>query len=156
LKHIYRWMEMFQAAAPGGPVIRRLLSLATVAAVGAAAVLATASPVSAGHPGRCRNGYVGLTFDDGPSAATTTALLDALVAGRARATFFNMGANEQQVPDLVRAEVAAGMWIGNHTVTHPHLTQIGEPAAFEEIAQTQEITRGDHRALAQALPTPVR
>ena len=23
------------------------------------------------------------------------------------------------------------MWIGNHTWSHPHLTQIGEPAAFE-------------------------
>lgn len=126
-------------------VTRRLLSLVMVAAVGAAAGLAAASPASAAHPHphqhRCRNGYVGLTFDDGPTPGTTTALLDALVAGGARATFFNIGANEEQHPELVRAEVAAGMWIGNHTWSHPHLTQIGEPAAFEEIWRTQQITR---------------
>ena len=74
-------------------VTRRLLSLVMVAALGAAAGLAAASPASAAHPHphqhRCRNGYVGLTFDDGPTPGTTTALLDALVAGGARATFFN-------------------------------------------------------------------
>lgn len=128
-------------------VTRRLLSLVMVAAVGAAAGLAAASPASAAHrhrhphPHHCRNGYVGLTFDDGPTPGTTTALLDALVAGGARATFFNIGANEEQHPELVRAEMAAGMWIGNHTWSHPHLTQIGEPAAFEEIWRTQQITR---------------
>ncbi len=30
------------------------------------------------------------------------------------------------------------MWIGDHTYTHPHLPQIGEPAAFKEIAKTQQ------------------
>jgi peptidoglycan/xylan/chitin deacetylase (PgdA/CDA1 family) len=122
--------------------VAALLSAAMVFAAAATAVVATGSAAAASQPKPCANGYVGLTFDDGPSAATTTGLLDALAAGGARATFFNMGSNSQQLPELVRAEVAAGMWIGNHTVTHPHLTQIGEPAAFEEIAQTQDILQG--------------
>jgi peptidoglycan/xylan/chitin deacetylase (PgdA/CDA1 family) len=118
-------------------------------AIAAAAMIAAASmPVqaataqTAGHTAsHCPNGYVALTYDDGPTAATLPALLDALRAAGARATFFNQGNNAELNPDLVRAERRAGMWIGNHTVTHPHLTQIGEPAAFQEIAGAQRILR---------------
>jgi peptidoglycan/xylan/chitin deacetylase (PgdA/CDA1 family) len=89
----------------------------------------------------CANGYVGLTYDDGPNASTTQPLLNALRAGGARATFFIWGQHAQQNPNLLRAEQSAGMWIANHTMTHPHLTQIGEPAAFNEINQAQQTIR---------------
>jgi peptidoglycan/xylan/chitin deacetylase (PgdA/CDA1 family) len=124
--------------------------LARLLAAGAtlALALALAGPVAgspaeaaaadqAGRPGACRNGYVGLTYDDGPTVATRAALLTALRAAHARATFFDMGSNARQAPDLVRASLRAGHWIGNHTFTHPHLPEIGEPAAFQEIASTQ-------------------
>jgi peptidoglycan/xylan/chitin deacetylase (PgdA/CDA1 family) len=107
---------------------------------------ATAAPASsAGHSssakgGPCRNGYVGLTFDDGPSA-TTAQLLAALRDNRLRATFFNQGNNSLAHPDLVRVELRAKNWVGNHTFSHPHLPQIGEPTAFEEIASTQWVLR---------------
>jgi peptidoglycan/xylan/chitin deacetylase (PgdA/CDA1 family) len=112
-------------------------------AVATAAMLATVLPASAtpaAHPaaGNCANGYVALTYDDGPNPTSTTALLNALRAGGATATFFIWGAHAQQYPDLLRAEQSAGMSIGNHTYTHPHLTQIGEPAAYNEIARTQQ------------------
>ena len=84
-------------------------------------------------------GYVALTFDDGPTPATLPLLLDRLRAADAKATFFNLGGNAEAAPDLVRAQHEAGMWIGNHTETHPHLTEISEPAAFEEISRTQRI-----------------
>ena len=93
------------------------------------------------HSGACPNGYVALTYDDGPSA-TTPALLSALTAAKLRATVFNIGSNAEQNPDLVRAEREAGMWIGNHTYTHPHLTQLAEPALFGELASTQKVLRG--------------
>lgn len=107
-----------------------------------AAPASSASPGSgaASHPHACRNGYVGLTYDDGPSA-TTAQLLAALRAQHLRATFFNQGNNSLDHPDLVTGELRAGMWVGNHTFTHPHLTQIGEPAAFQEIASTQWVLR---------------
>jgi peptidoglycan/xylan/chitin deacetylase (PgdA/CDA1 family) len=54
---------------------------------------------------------------------------------------FNQGNNAEAHPELVRAEVRARMWIGNHTFTHPHLTQLGEPGTFEEIASTQWVLR---------------
>ncbi len=69
-------------------------------------------------------------------------LLNALRAGGARATFFIWGQHAQQNPDLLRAEQAAGMWIANHTFTHPCLTRLAEPAAFTEISRTQQTIRG--------------
>ena len=107
-----------------------VLSLALTAPAGAASSRAKHSHNS------CRNGYVGLTFDDGPSA-TLPQLLQALQANHLRATMFNQGNNALARPDYVRDELRAGMWVGNHTFTHPHLPQIGEPQAFEEIASTQ-------------------
>ncbi|TMR35535.1 polysaccharide deacetylase family protein [Actinomadura geliboluensis] len=102
-----------------------------VPAVGHAAV------TNSDHQSRCPNGYVALTYDDGPTASTLPALLDGLRAAGARATFFNQGNNAEARPDLVRAQQRAGMWIGNHTNTHPHLPDLGEPAAFKEILGTQ-------------------
>jgi peptidoglycan/xylan/chitin deacetylase (PgdA/CDA1 family) len=118
---------------------------ASSAAVVAAAAAAVAMTPAAGHaaaPGEhphshCPNGYVALTYDDGPTPATLPTLLDRLRAAGARATFFNQGNNAEARPDLVRAEQRAGMWIGNHTNTHPHLPQLGEPDAFKEILGTQ-------------------
>ena len=96
-----------------------------------------ASIVGAQSRNSCRNGFVGLSFDDGPFVATRSALLDVLKAAHARATFFEIGSRARQNPDLVRATLRAGMWIGNHTLTHPHLPQIDSTAAFAEIASTQ-------------------
>jgi peptidoglycan/xylan/chitin deacetylase (PgdA/CDA1 family) len=102
---------------------------------------ASAQPAgTSGHGSSCRNGYVGLTFDDGPSA-TTPQLLAALREHRLRATMFNQGNNALARPEYVRDEVRARMWIGNHTFTHPHLPQLGEPGIFMEIASTQWVLR---------------
>src|SRR4051794_9303353 len=122
--------------------VMALIAASTLAVFGftnAAPASPTATAAS-GHGGACRNGYVGLTYDDGPSA-TTADLLAALRANRLRATFFDQGNNSLARPDMVRAELRAGMWVGNHTFTHPHLPQIGEPAAFQEIASTQWVLR---------------
>ena len=99
-----------------------------------------AQPDGGGHGRPCRNGYVGLTFDDGPSP-TTPRLLSALRSYHLRATMFNQGNHAEQYPQYVRAEVRARMWIGNHTFTHPHLPQLGEPGIFMEIASTQWVLR---------------
>ncbi|MFI1337745.1 polysaccharide deacetylase family protein [Streptomyces sp. NPDC020845] len=127
--------------------LRIALSAAATAAVAAFSVAVSPAAASlAATPGEartdaawanCPNGYVGLTYDDGPNPASTQALLNALRAGGAKATFFIWGQHAEQYPDLLKAEQAAGMWIANHTATHAHLTQIGEPAAYNEIATAQ-------------------
>lgn len=64
---------------------------------------------------------VALTFDDGPNDPHTLRLLDVLARHEAKATFFLVGKYVRQRPDIVRAIVAAGHEIGNHTYTHPNL-----------------------------------
>jgi endo-1,4-beta-xylanase len=86
----------------------------------------------------CRSGYVGLTFDDGPISGTTTQLLDALRTAGARATFFNVGNKVQPNAALTRSQIDAGMWVGNHSWSHPHLTQMSSAQITSELTQTQQ------------------
>src|SRR5256714_11538567 len=55
-----------------------------------------------------------------------------------RATMFNEGRFAAADPAGVRAEVSAGMWIGNHSYTHPHLTQLTKAQIDSEISRTQQ------------------
>ncbi|MDN5383375.1 MULTISPECIES: polysaccharide deacetylase family protein [Streptomyces] len=84
------------------------------------------------------NGYVGLTFDDGPSNDRTPALLNALKQHGLRATMFNQGQYAAAYPAQVKAQVDAGMWVGNHSYTHPHLTQQSPSQIDSEISRTQQ------------------
>lgn len=61
---------------------------------------------------------VWLTIDDGPSA-DTPAILELLARHQAKATFFLVAERAQRHPELVRAMVAAGHGIGNHSHSHP-------------------------------------
>ncbi len=88
--------------------------------------------------GNCRSGYVGLTFDDGPIAGNTPALLNALRSAGARATFFNVGNKVGPNAALARSQKDAGMWVGNHSWTHPHLTQMTQAQMTSELSQTQQ------------------
>jgi peptidoglycan/xylan/chitin deacetylase (PgdA/CDA1 family) len=110
------------------------LSAAALAVAGAVAASAGAAPA---HAASCSAGFVGLSFDDGPSNAHTPALLNALKQNGLRATLFNEGQFASSVPAQVRAEVAAGMWIGNHTWDHPHLTTLSQSQINSEIGRTQ-------------------
>jgi peptidoglycan/xylan/chitin deacetylase (PgdA/CDA1 family) len=60
---------------------------------------------------------VWLTFDDGPGADTPS-VLDVLERHRARATFFLVGKRARANAACVRAIVAAGHQIGNHSQAH--------------------------------------
>ncbi|MGV9286116.1 polysaccharide deacetylase family protein [Streptomyces sp. NPDC003719] len=106
---------------------------AAVALAAAGTVAADAAPAQAAA---C-SGYVGLTFDDGPSG-TTSSLLNALKQNGLRATMFNQGQYAAQNPSLVRAQADAGMWVANHSYTHPHMTQLGQAQMESEISRTQQ------------------
>ncbi|WMT43555.1 polysaccharide deacetylase family protein [Paenibacillus sp. D2_2] len=95
-------------------------------------------PIASAADASCPNGYVGLTFDDGPNPSNTTNLLNALKQAGLRATMFNMGQNAQNNPSLVQAQVTAGMWVGNHSYTHPHMTTLSSSQMSSEITKTQQ------------------
>lgn len=73
-----------------------------------------------------------LTFDAGFENGNTEAILDALKAHGAPATFFLVGNYIATQPDLVRRMVAEGHTVGNHTNTHPDMSRIADRASFEK------------------------
>ena len=62
-----------------------------------------------------------LTFDDGPHPRATPKVLEILKRRGIRATFFLLGTNVRQYPDLAREVVLQGHIIGNHSLTHSSL-----------------------------------
>ena len=82
---------------------------------------------------------VALTFDDGPSAATTWRLLDILAEKQVRATFFVLGNMVLRNPDLLRAELAAGHEVGSHTVDHANLPKTSVDGIRWEVQRMNEI-----------------
>ena len=74
-----------------------------------------------------------LTFDDGPSPATTPRVLAALAQECVRATFFLIGQHASEHPGLVRRIAAEGHTIGHHTWMHRSLAKISLSEATREI-----------------------
>lgn len=67
--------------------------------------------------------HIALTFDDGPSQATTGKVLKALKKNKCKATFFVLGCNiNSRTAKLIRREARMGCEIGNHSYNHPLLT----------------------------------
>jgi len=65
---------------------------------------------------------VALTFDGGSAAGESGRILDVLEQRGVTATFFLTGVYIRNNPHLVRRIATAGHEVGNHTLTHPHLT----------------------------------
>jgi peptidoglycan-N-acetylglucosamine deacetylase len=74
-----------------------------------------------------------LTFDDGPWPGTTSAVLDALRRECVRATFFLVGRNAADHPELARRELAEGHTVAHHSFRHPQLDRMSPQAAEAEI-----------------------
>lgn len=86
-----------------------------------------------------------LTFDDGPDRAWTPRLLDLLRAHQARASFFLVGRNVEQHPDLVQRMVDEGHRLGNHSYTHPQFDRLSLAQQLDEIETTDRLlARFDH------------
>lgn len=80
-----------------------------------------------------RDHEVVLSFDDGPSPASTPQLLDALAAQCVKANFFLVGEHAKAAPDLVRRELAEGHTVGTHSETHADLAKLPLADAEKEI-----------------------
>ncbi|MSP60663.1 MAG: polysaccharide deacetylase family protein [Myxococcales bacterium] len=81
-----------------------------------------------------------LTFDDGPSAATTPLILDALAREGVRATFFvnahRLGGTSPTAArqrEILREQIARGHNVGNHTFDHERLSDLPPAAQEREI-----------------------
>jgi peptidoglycan/xylan/chitin deacetylase (PgdA/CDA1 family) len=78
-----------------------------------------------------------LTFDDGPDRYTE-AVLTVLRAYGVHATFFVMGVKARAHPELIRAEMAAGHQVENHSWSHPHLSDLSRPELDQQLDDTQK------------------
>jgi peptidoglycan-N-acetylglucosamine deacetylase len=86
-------------------------------------------------PAGPRPRLVALTFDDGPYPVTTPLLLQTLRDLRVPATFFLIGRDAEQFPDLARAIAAGGHEIADHTLTHPDLDRLSDAAVTAELRE---------------------
>jgi peptidoglycan/xylan/chitin deacetylase (PgdA/CDA1 family) len=79
--------------------------------------------------------YVALTFDDGPGPDTPAVLAELKKAG-VPATFFVIGRNVQENPEVLRQIVAEGHEVGVHTWTHKDMTTLSAKEQKTEIDTT--------------------
>lgn len=69
-----------------------------------------------------------LTFDDGPSAVTTK-ILDTLKQANVKATFFVLGSNVAERPELVKQMYDEGHYVANHGYSHVYSQIYSSPEA---------------------------
>ncbi len=89
------------------------------------------------HEGAGDEHAVTLTFDDGPDPKWTPGILDILKEHRIKATFFILGIQAENNPDLVRRIINEGHEIGNHTYTHPNISEVSPQQIRLELNATQ-------------------
>ena len=80
-----------------------------------------------------------LTFDDGPSPIVTPLILDLLKQENVKATFFVLGNNVKNYPDLIKREFDEGHYIANHGYSHKYSSIYSSPeATLEEYNSTEQ------------------
>ena len=81
-----------------------------------------------------------LTFDAGYENGHTAKILDTLKKHNVKATFFVVGNFIETSPDLVKRMVKEGHLVGNHTFTHPDMSEIATEEAFrQELSKLEEL-----------------
>jgi cellulose synthase/poly-beta-1,6-N-acetylglucosamine synthase-like glycosyltransferase/peptidoglycan/xylan/chitin deacetylase (PgdA/CDA1 family) len=82
---------------------------------------------------------VAITFDDGPDPEWTPRILDVLKAHGAKATFFLIGAEVEKFPGMAKRIYNEGHEIGNHTFTHPDISNISKRYFEVELNLTERL-----------------
>lgn len=106
-----------------------------------------------------------LTFDDGPNPVSTRFILDQLKAHHAKATFFCIGDNVRQHPELYKSMLDEGHATANHTMHHingwnsddeTYIKDISDAAQFIENKMFRppygRIKRSQIKKLKQEIP----
>jgi len=83
--------------------------------------------------------YIALTFDDGPNQKLTPRLLDLLAEHHIHVTFFVLGENAEQHPEILQRAAREGHEIGNHSWSHPNLVKLSEENVRSQIKRTEEL-----------------
>jgi peptidoglycan-N-acetylglucosamine deacetylase len=82
---------------------------------------------------------IALTFDDGPYPVYTPMLLDVLRDLKVPATFFLIGQDARQWPELAQRIESDGNEVADHTYSHPNLDQEDSLQVRREILQGRDV-----------------
>ena len=82
---------------------------------------------------------IALTIDAAWDDDKTPFILETLEKYNVKATFFLCGFWAEAYPEMVKAVSDAGHSIGNHSMTHPHMTKISEQKMIEEISKLDDM-----------------
>jgi cellulose synthase/poly-beta-1,6-N-acetylglucosamine synthase-like glycosyltransferase/peptidoglycan/xylan/chitin deacetylase (PgdA/CDA1 family)/spore germination protein YaaH len=82
---------------------------------------------------------VALSFDDGPDPVWTPKVLDILKQYHVHAAFMVIGEEAQEHVGLLKRYIAEGHEIGNHTFTHPDISEISPFQLQEELNWTERL-----------------
>ena len=102
-------------------------------------IVSVPQPMMITRHGFSRDKVVALTFDDGPSRQYTPAILDILKAKGAKGSFFVLGSAAALEPEILQRVYAEGHDVGNHTFTHPDLSEIPSAQLDLELNATQRV-----------------
>lgn len=78
---------------------------------------------------------VALTFDDGPSPATTPRLLDILKEQKVPVTFFELGSLVRRNSWITKRALMEGHEIASHTMSHQNFAKLSLAAAQADVAE---------------------
>jgi len=82
--------------------------------------------------------FIAMTFDDGPNQTLTPRLLDLLAAHHIKATFFVIGENATEYPEILKRAVREGHEIGNHSWSHPNFGKMSDEGVRRELQKTDD------------------
>lgn len=83
-----------------------------------------------------------LTFDDGPSKKETRKILEILNEENVKATFFVIGKNVKEHPDIVKSAYDEGHYIANHGYSHDNSKLYKNPESFVNEIKNTDIEIG--------------
>ena len=165
VKRVFRWMAMFLAVLiPGGMYISMRMEMPEAletgswglsfqtpgqAPVGNATVDQLAD-YDAKFLGNTQENMIYLTFDCGYESGQTEQILDVLKAHNVPAAFFVVGNYITDSPELVRRMAEEGHIVGNHTWSHPNMSEITDKTAFAQ--QLQKVRDAYQECTGEEMP----
>jgi len=148
-------MSAYDHRSPGLPLAGALVGAAAVGYLLpglAGAWPALRAPLGIEDRTASGRGYA-LTFDDGPHAQGTPAMLEILALANVRATFFLVGEQVRRNPSLAAEIVAAGHGVGLHCHRHRNLLRLTPRQLREDLARARELIE-THAGVSPTLYRP--
>lgn len=89
--------------------------------------------------GKCQEGEIFLTFDDGPEPGITEFVLDELDKYGFKAMFFCTGSNAERYPELINEIKLRGHDLGNHTYQHIKAYECSRSTYINDVAKAHNV-----------------